>query len=186
MVALTVSASAASRGDRNPGSYRDWNDVDEVTIVHSFELAHYRQIIVAPLDTHGVWLPPKEENTYPLAREVLSTSSSLFFQGLNEKISGTNLQVTQSSTGHVGLLVRARLEKLDPGSKAARMWVPGAGTAQTTISGEILDAATNQVLVRFRQERRAAVKTIFQRESVLLSRTLKQIGWDIAALLKAF
>lgn len=179
-------SGTAQKLSSQPGSYRDWNDVDEVTIVQPFRFSSYKQVVVLSLDIRAAHLPPSDENTYALAKEVLSTSTQLFTQGISERLSETGVQVTQGPANGPSLIVRARLDKLDPGSIAARMWAPGAGTAQTSISGDIVNSRTNQVLLHFTQERRAAVRTIFQPESVLLSHTLKQIGGDVAGLLLAF
>lgn len=186
LFAFVSSTVATPELNRHPGSYRDWNDIDEVTIVQPFQFAAYNQVVITPLDIREVKLPPSDENTYPLAKEVLSTSAQLFAQGIREKLTGTAVQVTQGSANGPALVVRARLNKLDPGSKAARMWAPGAGAAQASISGEILDARTKKVLIRFTQERRAVARAIWQPESILLSRTIKQIAGDVVKLLKAF
>ncbi len=71
-----VVAAGATAGKAR-GSYRDWN-VDAVTIVRPFRFSSYRQVVVLPLDTRGVRLPPREENTHQLAKEVLSTANELF------------------------------------------------------------------------------------------------------------
>ena len=48
------------------------------------------------------------------------------------------------------LLIRARVTEMNPGSKAARFWASfGAGHTDTEISGEVLDADSGEVLVRF-------------------------------------
>jgi len=108
-----VVAAGATAGKAR-GSYRDWN-VDAVTIVRPFRFSSYRQVVVLPLDTRGVRLPPREENTHQLAKEVLSTANELFLQGLKDNLRGANVDVIGGQGGRDGVLVRARLEKLDPG-----------------------------------------------------------------------
>ncbi len=104
--------------------------------------------------------------------EVLSAASQLFVQGLKDKLSGTSVQVTQGSADRAALIVRSASKSLIPVPYPARMWAPGAGAAQTLISGEIVDAGTKEVLVRFRQERRFVMELIWQHESLVLSRPI--------------
>ncbi len=53
--------AAAPILNTNPGSYRDWNDIDEVAIVRPFRMSSYKQVVVSRLDTQGVRLPPAEQ-----------------------------------------------------------------------------------------------------------------------------
>ncbi len=187
---FSTAAGGAPKLSKATGTYSDWNGVDKVTIERPFRFSDYKRVIVAPMDTRDARIPPPDENTYALAKELQSKSDQLFYEGVREKLAGTNVQVTQDrgvpADRVATLLVRSHLDRLDPGSKAARMWAPGVGAAQTEITGEIVDTRTNQVLVRFNQERRAVMRMIWQRESILLSNTLKQIGGDVAELMKAF
>lgn len=188
---FSTAAGGAPTASKAPGTYSDWHDVDKVTIERPFRFSDYKRVIVAPMNTRDARIPPPGENTYALAKEMQSKCDQLFYEGVRQKLAGTSVQVTQDrgvrSDGVATLLVRSKLDRLDPGSVAARMWAAGAaGSAQSTISGEIVDAQTSQVLVRFRQERRAMMRMIWQRESILLSNTVQQIGGDVAELMKAF
>jgi hypothetical protein len=83
--------------------------------------------------------------------------------------------------------VRARITKSDPGSQAARYWGGfGAGAAKVGISGEIVDGASGKVLVRFTQERRSGFGLLGGGYRELLDRTMRQIGGDVAGLVRAF
>lgn len=85
------------------------------------------------------------------------------------------------------LVIRARVTKLDPGSRAARYWAAfGAGAVKIAMTGEIIDAASNKTLVRFKQERRSAVGMFGGGYQELFTRTAHQIGGDIATLINAF
>ena len=77
--------------------------------------------------------------------------------------------------------------KSDPGSQAARYWGGfGAGAAKVGITGEIIDGRTNKVLVRFTQERRSGFGLFGGGYRELLARSMRQIGGDVAGLIKAF
>lgn len=54
------------------------------------------------------------------------------------------------------------------------------------MTGEIVDAASGKVLVRFRQERRSGFGAFGGGYGALFTRTVRQIGGDIASLINAF
>lgn len=84
------------------------------------------------------------------------------------------------------LIIRARVTKLDPGSRAARYGGVGAGAVKIAMTGEIIDAASKKTLVRFKQERRSAFGMFGGGYEELFTRTARQIGGDIASLVNAF
>ena len=53
LIGFVNPVAAGMRLYRDPGTYRDWGDIDEVTIVRSFQFLSYRQVAVAPLDGTG-------------------------------------------------------------------------------------------------------------------------------------
>jgi hypothetical protein len=185
---LAVDSRARGKDSTAAGSYKEWNDIDEVTIVQPFQLASYNRVVVAPFETKGAELPEEKDNSYAAAQKVLAASTGTFMQGLKEKLSGKTVE--QGSGGAAGaLVIRGRITELSPGSKAARYFGGfGAGGAQTGISGEIVDGGTKKVLVRFTQARRSAMGggAFGGNYEELLNRSLKQIGGDVAGMLKAF
>lgn len=85
------------------------------------------------------------------------------------------------------LVIRGRLLKVDPGSKAARYFVGyGAGAVKIQIAGEIVDGSSGSVLLRFTQERRSGVGLFGGDYADLFGRTARQLGGDIAGLINAF
>ncbi len=182
------STRAAKNQSTNPGHYTDWHDVDEVTIAQPFQLKNYARVVVEPLDTRNASLPEAKDNSYAAVKEALAASTEPFAAGLREKLSGANVQVQVGRGGGAkALLVRARITKSDPGSQAARYFGGfGAGAAKVGIAGEIIDASSGKTLVRFTQERRSGVGMFGGGYRALLDRSLKQIGGDVAGLLRAF
>ena len=182
------TATAARNAATAPGTYRDWNgDIDEVTILQSFNAAGYDAIAVESFDTAGVALPNPKDNTYPAVQGALRSIKPAFMAGLEEnarrKIDGSNPRAGKGRT----LVIRARLTKVDPGSQAARYWVGfGAGAVKIAMAGEIIDGSTKKTLVRFKQERRSAIGAFGGGYEALFTRTARQIGGDIAGLLNAF
>ena len=59
------------------------------------------------------------------------------------------------------------------------------GAAKVGVSGEIVDGGTGKVLARFTQERRSGFGLFGGGYRELLDRTLKQIGGDVAGLIRA-
>lgn len=173
----------AARGATAPGTYRDWNgDIDEVTILQPFHAANFDSIAVESFDTSGVQLPNPKDNTYPAVLAAMRLIKPAFMGGLQEKA-----RRKIGGGGRGTLIIRARMTKLDPGSRAARYWAGfGAGAVKIQMVGEIVDGSSKKVLVRFKQERRSGFGAFGGGYEELFTRTARQIGGDIASLVNAF
>jgi len=180
--------ATAAQGATAPGTYRDWNgDIDEVTILQPFNAANYNAIAVESFDTAGIPLPNPSDNTFPAVQTALRLIKPAFMAGLEQnarrKIGANNPRGGKGSI----LIIRARVTKLDPGSRAARYWAGfGAGAVKIAMTGEIIDGASKKTLVRFKQERRSAMGVFGGGYDELFTRTARQIGEDIAGLVNAF
>ena len=87
------------------------------------------------------------------------------------------------------LIVRGSVLDLSPGSRAKRYLAGyGAGAAGTKLNGEIVDAASGQVLVRFTQERRSGGTFKFGggNDMDVMRDSIHAVGQDIAHMLEAF
>lgn len=202
LIFLLISSGALfARGKAAPtapGKYKDWNgEVDELEIFTSFKLADFDRIIVEPLDTSATPLPEKDDNTYAPVRNVLAVVSRPFAAGLEggiaEKPEKPEIVLAQrrAEPGEKAepgtLVVRGKVTTMDPGSRAARYWAGfGAGAARTEIAGEVVDAATGKVLLRFLQERRSGVGSAGGDYTELMERNLVTIGNDLGAVLLHF
>jgi len=178
-----VSSAIAARAPTAPGTYHDWHDVDEVTIIRPFNASAYTQIAVESFDSVGVKLPDPNDNTYRAVLLALRTMKPAFMEGVARK--------AKRKVGVTGpaktLVIRARLTKVDPGSQAARYVVGfGAGAVKIAIAGEIIDGASGKVLVRFVQERRSGFGLFGGGYAALFGRTARQLGGDVAELINAF
>jgi len=190
-LALPFALPASARGKKSltaPGRYKDWNDeIDRVEILKAFSLKDYDRVVSEPFDAKDVELPEKDDNTYAPVKSVLSHAIEPFLDGLSTELP-ESLKVGKGEGGETRTLkIRGKIDLMDPGSQAARYWVGfGAGACKTGISGEIVDAGTGEVLIRFEQERRSGVGSAGGDYEELFDRNLEQIGEDIAGLLKAF
>jgi hypothetical protein len=179
---LIISAMAAPTAPA-PGTYHDWHDVDEVTIIQPFHAAAYSQIAVESFDSTGVKLPPSNENTFQAVQSAIRGMKPAFIEGLAAK---AQRKANPNAPGKT-LVVRARLIKVDPGSQAARYFVGfGAGAVKIGIVGEIVERSSGKVLVRFAQERRSAFGAFGGGYGELFQRTARQIGGDIGELINSF
>lgn len=184
-LALPEKAEAASTA---PGTYRDWNgDLDEVTIVQSFRLDSYNDIAVESFNITGVPLPNPKENTFTAVQAALRSLKPAFIEGfqheLRRKPGAANTARGKGET----LVISVRVIKVDPGSQAARYFGGfGAGAVKIGLTGEIVDARSRKVLIRFKQERRSAFGLFGGGYGELFDRTARQIGGDVAELLNAF
>jgi hypothetical protein len=184
VVGACVSASAvAATAPPVPGTFRDWHDVDEVTIIRPFNAAAYDQIAVESFDSTGVQLPPTNDNTFRAVQSAIRTMKPAFMEGLAQKAQ----RKTNANAPGKMLVVRARLTRVDPGSQAARAFLGfGAGAVKIAIAGEIIDGSSGKVLVRFAHERRSAFGAFGGGYGELFQRTARQIGGDIGELINAF
>ena len=177
-----LTARAGKSAAPQPGSYKEWHDVDQVTIVQPFQLGNYQRVVVQPLETSNATLPDAKDNSYPAVKAALATSAQPFSDGMRSKLGGSNLALQVGREGGAGaLIVRAKITKSDPGSQAARYFAGfGAGAAKVEVSGEIVDGRSGKTLVRFVQERRSGVGAFGGGYRELLERSLRQIGGDVA------
>jgi hypothetical protein len=184
VVAACVSTVAtASSAPPVPGTFRDWHDVDEVTIIRPFNASAYEQIAVESFDSAGVKLPPTNENTFSAVQSAIRMMKPAFMDGVAQK---AQRKAAANASGKT-LVVRARLTKVDPGSQSARYFIGfGAGAVKIAIVGEIIDGSSGKVLVRFAQERRSGFGAFGGNYSELFMRTAHQLGGDIGGLINAF
>ncbi len=183
LVPFTSAFLSAATAPMASGTYRDWNDVDEVTILQPFHAAAYSDIAVESFDSSSIRLPDPNDNTYDAVRSALRMIKPAFIDGFEKKA-----RRKASTRGGAGtLIIRARLTKFDPGSQAARYWGGfGAGAVKIAIAGEIVDGSTQKTLLRFVQERRSAFGAFGGGYSELFQRTARQLGGDVAGLINAF
>lgn len=188
---LAAPAAAARKGKSAPtapGKYTEWQDeIDELEVVETFQLSNYTKVIVEPFDTGDTSLPEKDDNTYEPVKQVLASPSGPIADGLDDALDGRIEVSEEKGGGEKTLLVRGRVLTMDPGSRAARYWAGfGAGAARAEVEGEIVDASTGKVLVRFRQERRSGVGMAGGDYVKLMQRNLRTIGEDVALILQSF
>jgi hypothetical protein len=181
--AFICAMATAATEPTSPGTYRDWHDVDEVTIIQPFNASAYSDIAVESFDSSRVKLPETSDNTYRAVQSAIRTMKPAFMAGVAEKAKRKSAPAQPGKT----LVIRARLTKVDPGSQAARYFVGfGAGAVKIAIMGEIIDRSSGKVLVRFAQERRSAFGAFGGGYGGLFERTARQLGGDVAGLINAF
>lgn len=193
LMALIVAAPGYARGKKKsastePGKYKEWGpDIDELEIVKSFDAADYTAIAVEELDTEDAPLPEKDDNTYVPVTKVLESATEGFVQGLRGAV---DQKVTIGKGKGAGtLVIRGRVETMDPGSKAARYWAGfGAGAARAKLVLELVDGKSNEVLARLTQERRSGsgFDAFGGNYEELMRRNLIAIGEDVANVLELF
>ncbi len=188
---LPASVRAQEREAARPGRYKN-RHVDELEVIQPFRLADYRRIVIVPINAQGVEMPTDE--TVAPVKAVLAGITGPFIQGLQSRFDkervSLGLEQGNTPTGAAGagaLVLRARLLKVNPGSRAARYFVGfGAGAAEVKVSGEVADGRTQRVLCRFTQERRSGVGMFGGDYVELLNRSLREIGDDVGQALTTF
>lgn len=186
LVALPLLA--ARKPQTAPGKYEEWGpDIDELEIVRTFKAADYTKVVVEPLDVSRT-PPPEDADMVERVSKVLAEATAPFQEELRKELTGLQL-AAEKGDGKGTLIVRGRVITMDPGSRAKRIFVGyGAGAARAAIEGEIVDAATGEVLLRFTQERRSGLERFGRGSSYeeIMNRNLAKLGEDVANILEQF
>jgi hypothetical protein len=191
-VALTVPAEARRQKKQaattEPGTYQQWGpNIDEIEIVKSFNAGDYKAVVVVPFDTGDVQLPKEDDNTYEPVKKVLASVTDPFVEELGKHTEAKVSLDAKPGKGAGILIVKGKVLEMDPGSKAARYFAGfGAGAARAKVTGEIIDAKTKAVLVKFTQERRSGVGMMGGDYVNLMNRNMRAIGEDVANILGVF
>ena len=183
-------ATTAVRPTQYPSSAKDWNGIDSVEFLKEFRLQNYSRLVVEPLDTSATQLPPKDENTYQPVMGVLKKTDSILLTEIAQKLKG-QVEVTDqkpdAASMNQTILLRGKVADIHPGSQAARYWAGfGAGSAWVKINGEIVDAKSNDVLLRFEQQRVGAMGMFGGSYNGLLTDCVVEIGRDIGRMITLF
>jgi hypothetical protein len=188
-VCITLPLLAAKKPPTAPGKYEAWGpDIDELEIVRTFKASDYKRVVVEPLDVSKT-PPPEDADMAEKVSKVLAEATKPFLEGLAEEETGLEIASEQKEEKKGTLLVRGRVTTMDPGSRSKRLLIGyGAGAARAAIEGELVDAATGEVLLRFTQERRSGVERFGRGSSYeeIMARNLVKLGEDVANILKQF
>jgi hypothetical protein len=195
LIALALAPSLLARtkpAPTAPGKYKEWGqDIDQIEIVKPLKLSDYDKIVVVPFDTSASPLPEKSEKSYNSIRSVLDGYSLTLAEALRKELKA-KAEVETASTAPKSsrtLIVRGSVLDLSPGSRAKRYLAGyGAGAAGTKLNGEIVDAKTGNVLIRFTQERRSGGTFKFGggNDMDVMRDSIHAEGQDIAHILDSF
>jgi len=191
MLVTTVAMPllAAQKTPTAPGKYEAWGpDIDEIEIVRSFQSSAYPKVVVQALDVSST-PPPADADMAEKATKVLADATTPFVEGMAKKVPAVEASGAENAATPGTLMIRGRVTLMEPGSRSKRMFIGyGAGAARAAISGEIIDAATGEVLIRFTQERRSGIERFGRGSSYeeIMARNLRTIGQDVANILKNF
>jgi len=187
---LSGCVTTAVRPAQYPSSAKGWNGIDSVEFLKEFRLQNYSRLVVEPLDTSATQLPPKDENTYEPVIAILKKTDNILLTEIAQKLKGqleVSGQKPDAGSMDQTILLRGKVADIHPGSQAARYWAGfGAGSAWVKINGEIVDAKSNDVLLRFEQQRIGAMGMFGGGYNGLLTDCVVEIGRDIGHLLILF
>ena len=193
-----------------PGSYEDWNDgmINKLVIKESFKTSDFAEVRVAPVETATTPLPDKDDNTYEPAVNVLKQARSYLMEGMKEELKSppvtegdmpppappaasapaSGASATAPARPRV-LVLRVRVIKLDPGSRAARFWVGfGSGKSNVELAGELLDGDSGKVLLTFNLTRASSGggKVAGGKYEKMMGGDIWDAGSDIGQMLALF
>lgn len=193
---ILIAPLALARGNdkprTEPGTYKEWGpDIDRIEIVKTFRLSDYDRVVVLPFDTSSTPLPKESEKSYASVKSVVDSYTESFTEALRDEVKGKlKVEFVPSAPKSARtLILRGTVEDVSPGSRAKRYLVGyGAGAAGSRMSGELVDAKTGEVLVRFTQERRSGGtwKVAGGSDVQVMRDSVHATGQDIAHLLEQF
>ncbi len=196
VVALLITPLTLARGNSkpvtDPGSYKNWGpDIDEIEIVKKFAAADYDRIVVIPFDTSKTQLPSEKDKSYNTIKSVVDGYTETLTEALRDEVKGKmKVETAQSEPKtHGTLILRGTVLDVSAGSRAKRYLVGyGAGAAGSKATGELVDAATGQVLLRFTQERRSGGtwKVAGGSDAQVMRDSIHATGQDIVHMLQQF
>ena len=196
LLALSLVAPALYARDKAaptaPGTYKEWGpDIDRMEIVKSFKIADYDHIVVQSFDTAATPLPDQKEKSYNSVKSVLDGYTLTLVEALRPELKAkADVTTSDKPTKEAKtLIVRGKVEELNPGSRAGRMLVGyGAGGTGTKLSGELVDARSGEVLARFTQARRSGGTWKFAggNDMDVMRDSVHAAGKDVAHILDAF
>jgi hypothetical protein len=191
-IAPLTQARGKKAPELTPGTYKAWGeDIDEIEIVKPFKAADYEKIAVEKFDTSKTPLPDAKEKSYESIKSVLASYTDTLVEAVRDelKTKASVEQVANAPKSSKTLVIRGRVDEIDPGSRAGRMMVGyGAGSAATKVTAEIVDAKSGAVLARFTQKRRSGGTFKFAGggDVIVMRDSIHAMGKDIAHILDAF
>jgi hypothetical protein len=187
---ISIPAAVAGPKTTTPGKYTSWGEeeVDEIEVVKAFKFADYTGVSVAPLDTSKT--PAGEGKGAKDVQQAIAGVDESFLEGVKKGVSSYSKTAVQAGggTGHA-LLIKGAVVDLNPGSKSARSGVGfGAGAARAKLTGEVVEADTGKVLLRFTHEKRAGSGMGFGggNSMKLMLKSAEHVGEDLGKVFKAF
>ncbi len=192
LIAPLALARGNAKPSTEPGTYKEWGpDIDRIEIVKTFRLSDYDRVVVLPFDTSNTPLPKESDKSYASVKSVVDSYTESFTEALRDEVKGkVKVEPVPSAPKSARtLILRGVVEDVSPGSRAKRYLVGyGAGAAGSRMSGELVDARTGEVLVRFTQERRSGGtwKVAGGSDVQVMRDSVHATGQDIAHLLEQF
>jgi hypothetical protein len=190
LIGAPIAEARGKKTDTTPGTYDGWGeaDIDEIEIVKTFDTSDYDKIVVVEFNTSNV---KPEGDKAVVIQGALDGYTAVFTEGLRDDLESKKKVEIASKTPKSGktLVIRGKVEDINPGSRAKRYLAGfGAGAAANKISGEILDASTGKVLVRFTQAHRSAGTFKFAggSDAQVLRDGTRAMGEDVAYILNMF
>ncbi len=192
LVASFAAPAFAGKVTTAPGKYKEWgeDDIDELEVVEAFKFADYKDgVVVATLDVSKA--PAGEGKEAKNVQGALASVDKAFFEGVKKGVAGFSKSTSVQAGAGAGkaLLIKGTVIELNPGSKGARAGVGfGAGAAKAILMGEIVEADTGKVLLRFNHEKRAGSGMGFGggNSMKLMLKGAEHVGEALGKAFKAF
>ncbi len=182
-----LACATSGTPTQGPGKYSDSLGLDELEIIKIFSIKSYSKVAVLPIDTSAVPLPDKSDNTYAPVTSMIGRVDQVFQEGFRKGLKDTNLPLesSKSLTSEPGvLIIQAKAFEMNPGSRALRYFVGfGAGKTVAGFQGNVIDARSGQVLLKFKHARASSMGVFGGDYEKFLSDDTRDVGEDIGKML---
>ncbi len=159
------------------GLYKDWlRFVDYFELLKPFVLSNFRSLYVTPITFGNVETPEEDNMAYKSYQDIMEHIDEYFQATYNRLGVDKYIDITPYQEGNAkenALILNVKLERLEPSNWATR-------TSTIRITGSVVNAENNEILVRFKQQRLSVRSTEY---SNVLKEILDEVSGDIANML---
>lgn len=195
LMATTMMANAADsqvtnadnvEANKVKNEYTDWHKwLDYINIVKPLAIEQYNTLYLRPIDASAVVWPDKTDNQYDGLKNALEALPGIIKENIEKKYSHLKVVVIddqqQIAADDKALILRLKIEELDMGNRALRVWVGfGAGHQSVAISGDVTDA-NGEPFFNFRHRR---ISNNWQTYEKILKTEFKNFSKDICRIFK--
>ena len=159
------------------GLYKDWlRFVDYFELIKPFVLSNFGSLYVTPITFGNVETPEEDNVAYKSYQDIMEHIDEYFQASYNRLGVDKYIDIApykEECAKENALILNVKLERLEPSNWATR-------TSSVRITGSVVNAENNEILVKFKQQRLSVRSTEY---SNVLREILDEVSGDVANML---